>query len=288
MNVFSRSWYITKLSFGVIGKDKEMIAFPLLGGIFSLAFMFAMIFPSIVVGMMKQAEPTWGALDLLILFVTYVGIAFIAAFFNTCVVYTAKTRFEGGDATFMDSIRFAFSRIHLIFMWSLVAATVGLLLRLLENAARRAGGIGAIIMTIITRLIGMAWAIVTMFVIPVMVYDNLGPFPAIKQSFYTLRQTWGESLIKYLGLGFVQGIFTVLGVIVGVMLTVLLSFIGLGIVGILIGISLTVIYLVLVTLLFNVANQVYNTALFVYAKTGNVPAGFDDQSLRNAFQPQMR
>jgi hypothetical protein len=37
-------------------------------------------------------------------------------------------RLSGGDATFFDSIKFAFSRVHLILGWSVVSATVGLFL----------------------------------------------------------------------------------------------------------------------------------------------------------------
>ena len=77
-------------------------------------------------------------LQLFILFLTYLGLAFIATFFNVCVVYTTKKRFEGGNATFGESVEFAFSKIHLIFAWSLVAATVGLLLRILDNIADNA------------------------------------------------------------------------------------------------------------------------------------------------------
>jgi hypothetical protein len=38
MGVWGRSWAITRTSFGLIGKDKEMIWFPLLAGFFSLLF----------------------------------------------------------------------------------------------------------------------------------------------------------------------------------------------------------------------------------------------------------
>src|SRR5262249_12538519 len=129
---------------------------------------------------------------------------FVATFFNVCVVYTTKVRLEGGDATFWQSLGFAFSRIHLILAWSLVAATVGMLLHGLDNMARRAGGLGKVVLAILRSILGAAWSLITIFVVPAMVYEGLGPFAAIKRSIDTLRATWGESLIRYYGLGFVQ------------------------------------------------------------------------------------
>ena len=53
--VFSRSWHITKLSFRVIKQDKELLLFPILAGIFSIIFIFAMLFPTLIVGILGAA-----------------------------------------------------------------------------------------------------------------------------------------------------------------------------------------------------------------------------------------
>jgi hypothetical protein len=60
MGAFSRSWRITKLSFSVIGQDKEMLLFPLIASIASLAYMVALILPSGVLGLLEggaEADP---------------------------------------------------------------------------------------------------------------------------------------------------------------------------------------------------------------------------------------
>jgi len=97
---FSRSWKITKLSFDVIMKDKELLLFPLLAGIFSTLFMVAMLFPSIITSFMKGSGQSYGITEYLIFFITYLGLAFIATFFNVCVVYTTKIRFGEGMRLF--------------------------------------------------------------------------------------------------------------------------------------------------------------------------------------------
>jgi uncharacterized membrane protein len=102
--------------------------------------------------------------------------------------------------------------VHQIFVWSLVAATVGLFLRALDQAAERAGPLGRIVVGILSAALGMMWSIVTIFVVPAMVYKNIGPIDAIKDSVQTLKSTWGESLIRHYGLGLIQFVFLVLGV----------------------------------------------------------------------------
>ena len=179
-NVFSRSWKITKISFGVISKDKELLIYPFLAAIFSMLFSFAILFPTIFFAWIENGVPedmstAFGLIEYLIVFATYLGLALIATFFNVCVVYTVKTRFEGGNATLGTSFKFAFSKFHLIFAWSLLSATVGLLLYILEQFAQSLGQVGEVIVRILRGIIGMVWNIVTIFVVPGMVYYGLGP-----------------------------------------------------------------------------------------------------------------
>lgn len=279
---FSRSWKITQLSFDVIKKDKELLLFPLLGGIFSILFMVTKLFPTIVTSFMKGSGQSYGITEYLIFFITYLGLAFIATFFNVCVVYTTKIRFEGGNATFWESINFARSKINLILTWSIIVATVGLILRLIDNLAERAGESGRLVLNILTSILGMMWSIITIFVVPAMVYHNLKPIDAIKQSIKTLKTTWGESLIRYFGLGTIEFLFFVLGIIVTFILFFVLA--GLGPVGIIITIVIAVLYFLGVILVFNVANTIFNTALYVYAATGKIPEGFSQEIMQNAFK----
>src|SRR3989344_1610130 len=199
-DAFGRSWQITKLSFNVIMHDKELLLYPVLAAIFSLLYGVLLLFPTVL---SQWVLGEFSVVYLFFAFLTYLGISFIATFFNVCVVYTAKSRFEGKNARFGETINYALSKIHLIFMWSLVSAIVGVILNLIENMAEKAQGPARFILKILEGALGMAWAIATIFVVPSMVYHNLSPFDAIKKSADTVRKTWGESLIRYFGLGLV-------------------------------------------------------------------------------------
>jgi hypothetical protein len=222
MNAISRSWNITKLTFSVIGQDKEMLLFPLFASIASILYVAAILVPSGVLQVLSESDAAgagavWGVVEYAILFVVYLGLSFIATFFNVCVVYTTKTRFEGGDATFMESIRFGMSKIGIIFQWSLLAATVGLFLAMLEKFAERLGGVGEFVIKIIRSVLGLVWSVVTLFVVPVLVYENVSSLEAVRRSKDILKKTWGESFVRAFGLGLIQFvcILAVIGITAG-------------------------------------------------------------------------
>jgi len=171
----------------------------------------------------------------------------------------------------------------LILTWSIIVATVGLILRLIDNLAERAGESGRLVLNIITSFLGMMWSIITIFVVPGMVYHNLKPMDAIKRSIKTLKATWGESLIRYFGLGMIEFLFFLSGIIVMFILFFVLA--GLGTSGIIVTIVIAVLYFLGVILVFNVANTIFNTALYVYADTGKIPEGFSQEIMQNAFKP---
>ncbi|MEQ8361931.1 MAG: DUF6159 family protein [Cyclobacteriaceae bacterium] len=284
MNAFTRSWKITQLTFRVINQDRELIWFALLSFIFSTLFAVAMIVPSVVPTIMAEgiSQDSLQVFQYIIIFLTYFGLAFIATFFNVCVVYTTKIRFEGGNATFGESMRFAFTKLGLIFKWSLLSATVGLLLKILDNLASRLGKGGQIVASILIGLLGMAWSIVSIFVVPVLVYEGLGPIDAVKKSTQVIKKTWGESLIRHFGLGLIQFFVFVLIIALGFGLTYLLTN-AFDTLGLVIGVGVGVLLLLLAGLIFSVANTIFNTALYVYANKSLVPTGFDEETVKGAF-----
>ncbi|MFK8001945.1 MAG: DUF6159 family protein [Polyangiales bacterium] len=278
---FNRSLNIAKTTFSVMKQDPEMVGFALLGAISSVLFMAALLVPTIILQFVgaTTSEVAFGVIQYLALFFVYFGLAFIATFFNTCVVYTAKVRFEGGDATFGQSLKFAFTRLPQIAAWSAVAASVGLFLKMLDNAARRNGGVVGMILRGLLSVMGFAWSVMTLFVVPAMVYDGVGPIEAIKRSSKTLKQTWGESLARHFGFGLLQFLVSLPGW--------LGFFVAFALAGTSVGLGLTVgclcvAYLIVVTLVFQVANSVFNTALFHYARSGQPAGSYDARMLQSA------
>jgi hypothetical protein len=287
-NVFSRSWALTKLSFSVILNDKELLVFPFLSAFFSLAVLILFWLPLQVLfapGTEHSSLTLWVGLFLLYFFLTL-----FSTFFSVCAVHIIKKRLEGGSEGLSESFFFAFSKINLILSWSLVSATISVLLRLLESLAgdrRNANPIGFILDMLVGLFVGglkLTWTIVTLFVIPAMVYKDLGPFDAIADSTQAIKKTWGESLARHYGLGLVQILLLVLGV--G---TLFLLGLGLGALtnpgagGVVMLLAIAA-YVVVLLAVFSLANTVFNTALYAYAATGEIPRGFSRDLLDNAFK----
>lgn len=279
---FSRSWEITKKTFHVMKLDKEILFFPILSTVFSIILFLLLVFPFILTALMTGGSIEDPYAIYFGIFGLYFISAFSATFFNVGIVHIARTRFKGGDATFMDGIRTASKHLKHIIGWSLLTATIGLLLNILDNQSREKGGIIGIIGRIVASLIGMAWAIVSLFVIPAMVIKGIGPIDALKSSVAAVKKTWGESLIRHFGLGLIQGMITFIGILLFLVPGVYALFVG-SLVGGMILIGIFIVYVMIVSILFSSANTIFNTALFLYAEEGKVPEFFSKEELSHAF-----
>jgi hypothetical protein len=280
VEALSRSWTLTKLSFRVIGQDKELLLFPLIAMVLSIGYLLALLYPTIWLEMSRDGSLEWSVADIIITFLAYLGLAFIGTFMNVCIVFTAKTRFEGGDATFGQSIGFALGRIHLILGWAVVSATVGVIMNMIDNAAQRLGGIGEIVVSILRSILGVVWTVITIFVVPSMVYRGSGPITAIKDSIGVLKQTWGENLVRALGFGLVRFVFLFLGALAfGGLFSVVASAGGTAILVVSIA---AITYFIAVVFTFMLAEMIFDTALYAWASMGKVPPGYDQDLLQGA------
>ena len=172
-----------------------------------------------------------------------------------------------------DGLGAANSRLPQIFAWALVAATVGVLLKLIENIHERAGAI-------ISALLGTAWSILTFFVVPVLVVEKVGPFQAIARSTAILRRTWGEALVSNWGIGLVMFLASLPGIVllvVGVMIATANLVLGIPI------IALGALYLLALMALGPTLNGICLAALYQYAADGQVPRAFGGDLLSGAF-----
>ena len=138
----------------------------------------------------EQIEGVYWVALFLYYFINY----FIIVFFNCALVACAMIRFRGGDPTVRDGLKAARERLGLIAAWALLAATVGVILRMIEE---RVGFLGKIV----TAILGAAWTIATFFVVPVLVMENLGPVDAAKRSVGIVKKAWGESIVGNAGVG---------------------------------------------------------------------------------------
>ena len=192
---FSRSLQLAKASWSVVRADKELMILPVLSVIALLVVVGSFALPLAALGAFNPdamgAEPGPGSW--MVGFAFYVVAYFIGIFFNTALVGAAMIRMDGGNPTVGDGLRLAWSRVGRIFGYACIAATVGVLLRMLEE---RVGWLGSLVV----KLLGIGWALASFLVVPVLVTRDVGPVEAVKESASLLRETWGENIIGGVGL----------------------------------------------------------------------------------------
>lgn len=283
MGRFKNSWDITKTTFSVMHKEKELFAYPFISSGLSI-LLFLVLFVPLVFSLTTGSEAAQYITYILFLIILYVGVFLIKTFFDVATSYTAAQAFAGQPATMKNSMKFCFSRFFTIFKWALLAATVGIALKALESLGRQKGA-GAIVASIVQSILGLAWKISTLFVIPVIVYENANPFAAIKSSVEILKKTWGEALIKWASIGLINMVASFLVVLFLIIPAIFFLFTGALTLGLIL-IGLGILILIAVSLTFSIADDVFNTALYVYAKTGTVPTGYTQEQIDAAFKLQ--
>jgi len=274
-NIFSRSFQLAKESFRLLLLDKELLLFPMASGFFIVLILVTFIFPLFLVGAVFSRS-TSGVAFYLWLFLFYLVSYFISIFFNVAIVSCVSMRLKGKDPLFMDGIRSSFKNIHRIFMWAAASATVGFVLNTLERKSE--GWISRLIIS----FIGIAWTLATFFIIPVMIFENKGVIGSIKRSSEIFRNTLGESVIGQFGMG----MFFFVLVLASVVLSFIIGFVIAplsSLSGIIIGVIVFSTLLLLIIILSSVLNTIYMTALYTYATTKKVPAGFSREFIQNAY-----
>src|ERR1700722_2822907 len=134
-----------KASGRVLRLDKGLLAFPFLSGIACLLVMGSFALPMFLSGAFTMdenvGEVTHNPLAYVILFAFYFCNYFVIIFFNSALVACAIIRFNGGSPSVSDGLQAASARLPQIVGWSLVSATVGFVLKIIESQSDRVGEI---------------------------------------------------------------------------------------------------------------------------------------------------
>jgi Family of unknown function (DUF6159) len=271
-----RSWALAKSSWAVLKSEKSLLWLPVLSfiasavvvGVFALAVWATLGKDT---GLSGDTEYHANVVTYLLGFCTYIGVAFVQTYFLAALCAGANDRLQGRDTTLGTALGVAQSRLHRILPWAVLSATVSVIIQAIEE---RFGFLGRII----GSLIGAAWNVVTFLSVPIIVFEDVGPFTALKRSAHLLKQTWGENLMAQIGLGLIGLVAFLPGVAV----------IGLGIAAgdVLVTVPLVAIGAVLLAVAISVVaalSGIYRTALYRYAVDGQVPQAFAATDLEHAF-----
>lgn len=260
---------LARQSWRVLMLDKELLVFPLLSGIACFLVLASFIGAAFAAGVTRSgsaaaSEATAWAMLFAYYFVNY----FVIVFFNSALVTCAMIRFQGGDPTVADGMRAASARIPQIVAWALLAATVGVILRVIQERVQFVG-------KMVIALLGAAWTIATYFIVPLLVVEKLGPIDAVARSVTLMKQTWGESLVSNVGIGAVVTLVTIAFLVVAGSATIVLSAMTGSVPVLIVGGVVIVACLVLAALVASALNTIVLSALYLYAVGKKVPQAFE-------------
>jgi hypothetical protein len=276
---FSNSFALVKASARVLQLDKELMVFPLMSGIATILVAASFIAPVFWVGGLEifAEGESFNYATAVFAFLFYLAQYTVIFFFNAALVGAALIRLDGGDPTVSDGLAIASKRMGAILGYAAIAATVGMVLRFLQE---RAGFLGRIIV----GLMGLAWTLTTYLTVPILVTKDIGPIDAVKESAQVFKRTWGEQGIGNFGKGWAVAAIAIAWTALSVGVIMAMASLGLG-VTILAPVAIMVMGYVTLALFASALNGIYTAALYRYAMTGETGL-FDAQIMGNAFRPK--
>ena len=274
MNKITRTWSLMSACWQILKQDTKLLMFPLISGVCCLLLLISFAAPLYFTNRWQppggEAAATQQAAYYGVLFLFYLCNYFVVIFFNAGIVACATLRMSGGNPTVADGFRAAAARLPAIAGWAVVSATVGLILRLIEDRSKWVG-------RIVAGLLGAAWTVVSFLVVPILVVENKNPITALQESTALLKKTWGEQVAGNFGFGVV---FVLLALPAFAVIVLSLFSGHIAVIG---GcIALAVVYLIGLALVQSALQSIFQAAVFLYARDGQVPAGFEAELLGNA------
>jgi hypothetical protein len=267
-------------SWGLLRQDRELLWLPAIAavtGFFAAVILFA---PGFAIGWFAGGAEhrSWGG------WVGGVFAAFAASvvsiYFQAALVIGCNERADGASPTVRGVLAQAWTHRGKILSWAVLTTTVGIAIRAVEQ---RVGGIFG---TILGFLGGVAWAIASFLVVPIVIAENLGPIDAVKRSAQLIRKTWGTSLRTTLRLGATQ--FLAMLVPVAVVIVGVVAIASGNAAAITVGIALVVLGVLALLGLAMVFSAIWTYAralIYRYATQRPVP-GVDPALFAGAFRPK--
>lgn len=267
----SNGWRLGKTSLLTIRENPSLMLFPFISGI-SLILVTLSFFGSGYLAFGEEIlaiaddETAVNSLDVILyvmVFLFYIINYFVIVFFNVGLVHCARRILEGHETTVGEGINYATTRVGSILSWAILAATVGMVLKAIQENSGTFG-------QIISGIIGMVWGIATFFVVPIIAYEDVNPIEAVKRSGQIMKDKWGESI----GANFSFGLFSLLGTL---LIALPAGFLIGAIIHPVAGVVTGVMMFILIQMSVSAANMVFLAA--AYQHVNDEPTGYFESDI---------
>ena len=185
-------------------------------------------------------------------------------------MHCVRLYFEGKEVSLSIGLKYSVSRLGYIISWAAFAATVGLILKIIQDNVGKLG-------KILVGLLGIAWSVSTFFVVPIVAYEDKSPWNALKESMAMMKKLWGESLTAGFSFGILQVCAFILFLVLGFII---------GIANIFAGIAVYILGLVLTSAVFSALNSIFVSAVYTKVSTDMDVKEFAGTDIQELFTPK--
>lgn len=274
MQRLANAWRLSKASWQVLSRDRELLAIPIITGVGAVIALAVFLLPGVVlVGDSNAVDPSSVAFWLLLL-LGLIAATWITAVGQGAVVAAAAVRMDGGDPTVGSSFAAARARVGYLLSWAVLGTALAIVLDQIEQ---RFGALGKIA----AWLGGIAFSIMSFLALPVIVFENVGAIEGFKRSSALLKRTWGEQIGFNFGMGLLRVVLILPGVVIGAGLVatdvVILQALG---------IVTMIVWIPLVWAVISALSAVFMAALYRFAHGLSVDPAYDPDDLTVAFRPR--
>jgi hypothetical protein len=186
-----RAQRLLSASLKVLRADTQLVIFPAVA--MALSIVVGGVCFAISLSGVGATANTRGVVLLASLVAAY-PINFLSLYCGVALAAVLGGRLRGEQTTAADGWAAARERIGIIAAWSVLSCTVGTVLRLIEQYVP----LGA---RIVVAIADLSWSLLTIFAVPVLAYENLGPRATLKRSSQIFRQRWGTQVGGMVGIG---------------------------------------------------------------------------------------
>ncbi|WP_254862212.1 DUF6159 family protein [Halovivax gelatinilyticus] len=249
---------LTKDAILVLRHHPRLVIFPVVSAITGLAFLA--LFLGVTFGLM--AIDPQGAM-LVGLGAAYLVLTFVSSFFAAGLVHQTREALADNEPSLKAGMNAAWEVKGQLFVWALISATIGVLINALENSDSR-------LARLFGTIFGVAWTLMTFFIIPVIVFERTSITGMFKESAGTFKELWGETPVSLIAVQVIGFLVVLPFVVIGYALYPIDPIFTIG--AVLTGVLLS--FLIGQTL-----QGVIKTTLYLYATEGKRAEEFDDVDL---------
>jgi hypothetical protein len=271
---WSDSRTLTRQSWAILKGNRYLLAFPVVGIALGIV-PFVVVVPGVFFIANNQNWIGWALVIVGVYFLMLVN-----AIVQAGLTVSAAAELEGGQSSLGHGLSTAMGRLGRLARWAFVSTVVGLLIGVLRGNG--SGGIVAVIFrNVLAAAADVMWQLITFFVMPAMMLDDLGMIDAIKKSASTFKQRWGTQLSGGVRIGGLIGLVAILPAALALAGGVFLTTIGAWAIGVPLAL-IGLIVLIVAGLVLTAMRGVFSVVLYRYATQGVVEGGFTEEQLAGA------